>query len=112
VSFTTELVNPAIATAVNFESPWVQDLGFAAAFCTTAAFVPQLMRVLRLRSAREISVPTFLLFSIGVILWLLYGVYTGSKPVIASNGITLVLSVSILVLKLRYDRRGLEEFEP
>jgi MtN3 and saliva related transmembrane protein len=69
------------------------------------------MRVLRLRSAREISLPTFLLFSIGVFLWLVYGIYTGSKPVIVSNGITLMLSVSILVLKLRYDRRALEELE-
>ena len=70
------------------------------------------MRVLRLRSARDISLPTFLLFSIGVFLWLLYGLYTGSKPVIASNTVTLVLSVSILVLKLRYDRRPQSELRP
>ena len=87
----------------------VEDLGFAAAFCTTVAFVPQLVRVLRLRSAREISLPTFLMFSIGVFLWLLYGIYSGSRPVIASNGVTLVLSVWILILKLRYDRRAIEE---
>jgi MtN3 and saliva related transmembrane protein len=93
-------------------TPAVEGLGFAAAFCTTAAFVPQLVRVLRLRSAREISLPTFLMFSIGVFLWLLYGLYTGSRPVIASNGVTLVLSLSILVLKLRYDRRAGEELKP
>jgi MtN3 and saliva related transmembrane protein len=106
---TTALV---LGTAVNFNSPQIQDIGFAAAFCTTAAFIPQLLRVLRLRSAREISLPTFLLFSVGVFLWLLYGIYTGSKPVIASNAVTLLLSVSILVLKVRYDRRTLEELEP
>jgi MtN3 and saliva related transmembrane protein len=93
-------------------TPAIEALGFAAAFCTTAAFVPQLVRVLRLRSAREISLPTFLLFSIGVFLWLLYGLYTGSRPVIASNGVTLVLSLSILFLKLRYDRRAAEELKP
>ena len=87
----------------------VENLGFAAAFLTTAAFVPQLVRVLRLRSAREISLPTFLMFSLGVFLWLIYGIYTGSKPVIASNVVTLVLSVSILVLKLRYDRPASEQ---
>ena len=101
-----------LGVAANFNSPQVQDVGFVAAFCTTAAFVPQLMRVLRLRSAREISLPTFLLFSVGVFLWLLYGIYTGSRPVIASNGVTLILSVSILVLKLRYDRRAVQELEP
>jgi MtN3 and saliva related transmembrane protein len=87
----------------------VELIGFVAAFCTTMAFVPQLLRVVKLRSARDISLGTFLLFSLGVALWLMYGIYTGSKPVIASNLITLVLSVSILVLKLRYDRRAFEK---
>ena len=95
-----------------FSRPAVENLGFVAASCTTAAFVPQLVRVLRLRSARDISLPTFLMFSVGVLLWLVYGVYTDSKPVIASNVVTLVLSVSILILKLRYDRNPMEGIEP
>jgi len=93
-------------------TPIVETLGFVAAFCTTGAFVPQLVRVVRLRSARDISLPTFLMFSLGVLLWLLYGIYTGSRPVIASNAVTLVLSVTILVLKLRYDRDTLRELKP
>jgi MtN3 and saliva related transmembrane protein len=84
-------------------------IGFIAAFCTTAAFVPQLVRVLRLKSARDISLPTFLLVSIGVFLWLVYGIDTGSRPVIASNSITLGLSLSILYLKLKYDRNATRE---
>jgi MtN3 and saliva related transmembrane protein len=84
----------------------VELIGFFAAFCTTAALVPQLLRVMKLKSARDISLGTFLLFSVGVALWLFYGIYTGLKPVIASNIVTLALSVSILVLKLRYDRRA------
>jgi MtN3 and saliva related transmembrane protein len=87
----------------------VDDIGFVAAFCTTAAFVPQLLRVMKLRSAREISLGTFLLFSMGVFLWLLYGLYIGSKPVIVSNVVTLGLSLSILALKIRYDRKGVKE---
>ena len=94
-----------------FSTRPVEALGFIAAFCTSAAFLPQLLRIVRLRSARDISLPTFLMFSIGVFLWLLYGLYTGSKPVIASNGVTLVLSVTILVLKLHYDRRSIEELK-
>jgi len=97
---------------MHFSSAGVEDLGFTAAFLTTAAFVPQLVRVLRTRSARDISLPTFMMFSLGVFLWLLYGVYDGSKPIIASNGITLLLSASILVLKFRYGRDGKEEIEP
>jgi MtN3 and saliva related transmembrane protein len=86
----------------------VDGIGFVAAFCTTIAFVPQLVRVLKLRSARDISLGTFLLFSVGVFLWLLYGIYSGSKPVIASNAATLGLSVSILYLKMRYERAALK----
>jgi MtN3 and saliva related transmembrane protein len=87
----------------------VDNIGFAAAFCTTVAFVPQLIRVIKLRSARDISLGTFLLFSAGVFLWLIYGIYSGSKPVIASNGATLILSLSILYLKMKYDRASLKE---
>ena len=91
---------------------WIEWTGFAAAICTTTAFVPQLVRVARSKSARDISLPTFLLFSSGVLLWLIYGVYSGSKPVMLSNACTLVLSVSILYLKLKYDRRAVKELEP
>jgi MtN3 and saliva related transmembrane protein len=90
----------------------VQDLGYVAALFTTTAYVPQLVRVIRLRSARDISLPTFLLFAIGVFLWMLYGLYTASMPIILCNGVTLILAMSIVVLKLRYDRHKIEEIEP
>jgi MtN3 and saliva related transmembrane protein len=96
-------------SAVRLGSATVQVVGYLAAFLTTAAFVPQLFRVIKLRSARDISLGTFLMFSVGVFFWLIYGIYAGSKPVIASNAVTLLLSVSILVLKLRFDRKGMEE---
>jgi MtN3 and saliva related transmembrane protein len=89
----------------------VEQIGFVAAFCTTVDFVPQLLRVIHLKSARDVSLGTFLLFSTGVFLWLVYGIYAGSKPVIASNSVTLVLSVSILVLKLKYDRDAVKELK-
>ena len=98
-----------LLASANISANAVEIIGFAAAFCTTAAFVPQLVRVLRFRSARDISMPTFLLFSVGVFLWLLYGIYTDSKPVIASNIITLILTLSILFLKLRYGRRAVAQ---
>ncbi len=104
------IVLPQIATHLG--AARIEQLGYAAAFCTTVAFVPQLVRVVRRRSARDVSLPTFVLFSIGVLLWLLYGIDIGSKPVIASNSVTLVLSVSILILKLRYDRRAAEDPRP
>jgi MtN3 and saliva related transmembrane protein len=101
----------ALVIAAAAPTVWVEWMGFAAAFCTTTAFVPQLLRVLRLKSARDISLKTFLLFSIGVFLWLVYGLYTGSKPVIASNVVTLGLSLSILYFKLKFDRHASKEMK-
>ncbi|WP_348269779.1 SemiSWEET transporter [Edaphobacter paludis] len=84
-------------------------IGYVAATCTTLSFLPQLVRVLRLRSAREISLGMFLIFSIGTALWLTYGLLSHSRPVVAANAVTFVLSMSILVLKLRFDRNVLKE---
>jgi len=106
--FVAGLLHTGLSSAATSSNPpgWVQPLGFAAAFCTTAAFLPQLLRVLKHKSARDISLGTFLLFSAGVAMRLIYGLYTRSGPVIASNFFTLILSLTILYLKLKYDRRS------
>jgi MtN3 and saliva related transmembrane protein len=85
-------------------SPAVNAIGLAAAVCTTISFVPQLIRVWRLRSAREISLIMFLVFSLGTFLWLLYGIFIHAVPIILANALSLVLSLAILALKLRFDR--------
>ncbi len=85
-------------------SPAVNAIGLAAAVCTTISFVPQLIRVWRLRSAREISLIMFLVFSLGTFLWLLYGIFIHAVPIILANAVSLVLSLAILALKLRFDR--------
>ena len=79
--------------------------GSIAAACTTVSFVPQLIRVYRLKSAHEISLIMFLVFSFGVFLWMLYGIFIRSFPVILANSFTLALSLAILALKIRYDRQ-------
>jgi MtN3 and saliva related transmembrane protein len=89
---------------VSILSPAVNAIGMVAAFCTTISFVPQLVRVWRLRSAREISLIMFLVFSLGTALWLLYGIFIHSVPVILANAVTMALSLAILALKVRFDR--------
>lgn len=81
-------------------------IGSLAATCTTISFVPQLLRVWRRKSARDISLVMFLLFSFGLVCWLVYGLGIGSVPIVVANVITLTLALAILVLKLRYDRRN------
>jgi MtN3 and saliva related transmembrane protein len=94
---------------VNLPPSWLLDgIGSTAALCTTVSFLPQLIRVWRRKSARDISLTMFLLFSFGVACWLVYGIGIGigSGPIIAANAVTLALALAILVLKLRYDGRS------
>jgi MtN3 and saliva related transmembrane protein len=84
------------------DGPQLEILGLLAGTLTTAAFVPQVLRVWRTRSTHDISLAMFLLFSLGVLLWLVYGIAIHSTPVVAANGATLVLSIAILVAKLRF----------
>lgn len=77
-------------------------LGTVAGSLTTVAFLPQVIKTWRTRSAQDISGLTFALFGSGVALWLLYGLMLDLWPVILANGVTLVLSLVILWFKLRY----------
>jgi MtN3 and saliva related transmembrane protein len=78
-------------------------IGFAAAVLTTIAFVPQVIKVLRTRSTRDVSTGMYALFTTGVALWLGYGILVGSWPVILANAVTLLLAGMVLVLKIRID---------
>jgi len=77
-------------------------IGYCAATLTTAAFVPQAIKTLRSRDTRAISIWMYAVLTIGVALWLAYGLTLGSWPVILANAVTLPLAVTILVMKLRY----------
>ena len=72
-------------------------IGFFAAFCTTIAFLPQAIKVYKTKSTKDISLYMFLIFTIGVLSWLIYGLIINDWPVILANAITLVLSFFILV---------------
>jgi MtN3 and saliva related transmembrane protein len=77
-------------------------LGYAAAALTTSAFAPQTFKTIRSRDTQGISLSMYLIFTIGISLWLVYGIVAGSWPLIVANAITLPLAATILALKLRY----------
>ena len=80
-------------------------IGYLAGALTTVAFVPQVVHIVRKRSAHDISWAMFSIFSVGVALWLWYGIRLASWPLIVANSVTLALVLTILVLKLRYGSR-------
>jgi len=77
-------------------------IGAVAGTLSTIAFIPQAWRIWKTRSARDLSLPMYLIFSTGVALWLLYGVLLGALPIIVCNGVTLVLAGTVLAMKLKF----------
>ena len=77
-------------------------LGLAAGTLTTAAFVPQLAKAWRSKSTGDLSWGMLITFSTGVLLWLVYGVWIDSLPVILANAVTLLLQAGIVSLKIKH----------
>ena len=76
-----------------------EQIGFLAALLTTSAFVPQAWMTVRTRDTRSISLAMYVVFNIGIAMWLAYGVLIDSRPMIWANVITLLLSMTILAVK-------------
>lgn len=80
----------------------IELIGSLAAVITTLCWIPQIIKIARDRQTASISLVTNVSLMLGVFLWLLYGIMIGSWPVIAANGVTFLLILTILGLKLRY----------
>jgi MtN3 and saliva related transmembrane protein len=82
---------------------WLIDfVGVTGAVLTTLCWLPQALKVIREKETRALSLPATVAFSLGVVLWLVYGLAIGNWPLIGSNAVTLALMAPILVMKLRY----------
>lgn len=79
-------------------------VGYLAAVLTTGSFVPQALHTLRTRDVSGLSLAMYAAFTLGVALWLAYGLLIGEWPVIVANAVTLALASTIFVVKLRVER--------
>ena len=77
-------------------------IGYLAATLTTAAFIPQAWLTWKTKRADGVSLGMYSIFTLGVALWLIYGLVIGAWPIVVANAITLALALFILVMKLRY----------
>jgi len=77
-------------------------IGSAAATLTTTAFIPQAWKVWRTRHTADISLGMYILFTLGVALWLAYGILLESWPIIIANSVTLLLAGSVLIMKIKF----------
>lgn len=80
----------------------IEHIGMISAMLTTGAFVPQVWKIVRTKDTTSISLGMYIIFTLGVIGWLTYGLALNERPIIFANCVTLVLSLIILGYKLRY----------
>ena len=81
---------------------FVTILGLVAATFTTLSFLPQMMKTWQTKSAKDVSFVMLICFNIGIFLWLIYGISLNALPIILANGVTLVFTLIILWLKIKY----------
>ena len=81
---------------------YLTSLGLTAGFCTTIAFIPQVLKTWKTRSAKDLSLAMFVIYLMGILLWLLYGVLLGDIAIVLANAATAVVAGGVLYFKLRY----------
>ncbi len=96
------VVNSSYREFIAMDTESINFLGYVAATLTTIAFLPQVFKTWRSRSAKDVSLVMMITFSVGVFLWLLYGLAIQAMPVILANATTLTLALLIVILKIRY----------
>lgn len=79
----------------------IEMIGYTAAIITTISFLPQMIKIIRLKKTSELSLVMYILYSFGIFLWFIYGLLIWSLPVIIANFVTLILAVIILSFKIK-----------
>ena len=80
--------------------------GFAAATLSTIAFLPQVVKTWKTRSAKDVSYALLLTFSTGCLCWVIYGYQVEAKPVMIANAFTLTLNLTILTMKIVFENNS------
>ncbi|MBQ3943148.1 MAG: SemiSWEET family sugar transporter [Elusimicrobia bacterium] len=86
------------------EKIMIDILGYISATLTTIAFLPQIIKTVQTKSAKDVSMGMFVLFTIGVFLWIIYGILTKTYPVLIANAVIFCLALAQIILKIKYDR--------
>ncbi len=82
----------------------VEIIGLIAAVLTTAAFLPQVYKTWKTKDVSSLSLPMFLMFFVGVLLWLVYGLLKESLSIILANSITIISAFFLIFFKIKYGR--------
>lgn len=81
---------------------YIALIGLAAGTCTTLSFLPQLIKTIRIKETKDLSLSMYIVLATGMLLWTIYGIMISAFPVVLANAVSLVFALIILGLKLRY----------
>ena len=81
-------------------------IGLIAAVLTTSAFLPQVYKTWKTKDVEALSLPMLLMFFVGIVLWLVYGIFIDSLSMIIANTITIVSAFFLIYFKLIYKNKG------
>ena len=85
---------------------WTQVIGLFAGICTSSSLLPQLVKTIKEKKAEEISKLMLFVLMAGVATWIVYGILREDMPIILTNSFSLLLNVTMLVLRFKYSRKG------
>jgi MtN3 and saliva related transmembrane protein len=88
----------------NNKVDFTQTIGIAAGVCTSVSLLPQLVKLIRNKRAEDLSLFYLIILFIGLALWIWYGVLRQDIPIIATNALSIVLNITILILGIRYKK--------
>ncbi len=86
------------------DASFTEMIGLIAGCLTTGSFIPQVFQIIKTRDVSGISLLMYIAFTVGVLLWCIYGISNGQPAVIAANGVTLALAVIILGMKIKFGK--------
>jgi MtN3 and saliva related transmembrane protein len=89
-----------------------ETVGWIAALLTMFGFIPQILKIIRTKSVEDVSLLMILQYTVGIFLWLVYGVAIGNRILIVSNFISLVILLVTLGLYLQYKRNSFSAIHP
>jgi MtN3 and saliva related transmembrane protein len=81
-------------------------LGLVATFFTTSSFIPQVVTTWKTRDVKGISLPTYAIITIGLALWLVYGLLKGDLPLIVANSVMVLLTAAITTMKIIFSKQS------
>ncbi len=88
---------------------WLDYLGYVAGAFTTSSVLPQVIKTLRTKDADDVAISMYVVYLFGIILWIFYGFAREDWSIIITNGITCLLNIVMLILKIKYSGAAQEK---